>query len=299
MKSFLGWVVVLGLVSIASAAEYARPELLVDADRLRERIWGHGREHFSPMGVVVIDVRHKLIRNADARSIGRWIDIGEWTADFSNGRGAPLWSERLSTIMQHPDQTVVVISETVDPSAARAWWILKYWGVKDARILNGGSRAWRATLGDSDLKLISYLEALPTKVRFVAKPHPERLATRAEMLGLAAGESPPTCLIDTRTESEVAGGVIPTSTHADWVRFVDPATGKMRSADELAVLLDEAGFNPDEPAIAYCRSGGRASVVAFAMELMGGKEVANYFGSWNDWTSDPAAPVAEPGATAE
>ena len=46
----------------------------------------------------------------------------------------------------------------------------------------------------------------------------------------------------------------------------------------------------------YCQSGGRASVMAFALELMGGREVRNYYKSWAEWGNDPETPVAIPPA---
>ena len=50
----------------------------------------------------------------------------------------------------------------------------------------------------------------------------------------------------------------------------------------------------NRPAVTYCQSGGRAAVVAFALELMGGKQVGNYYRSWSEWGNDPDTPVAKP-----
>lgn len=286
------FVVVACLTSAALAEEYRRPELLVEPSELVA--WLDDPHPSVP--TTLIDVRPAADWEAATLPGAEWIDIGDWKRAFGEGTDRAGWTERIRRSVSSPEARVVVFDNAFTPNAARAWWILRFWGVEDVRVLNGGVKACRAA-GLPVEPRQSFREQSPST--FVAKPHQERLATRAEMLSQAADANLPVCLIDTRSGTEVAAGVIPTAAHADWVRFVDPATGKIRSADELAALLDEAGFDPDEPAIAYCRSGGRASVVAFAMELMGGRKVANYFGSWNDWTSDPAAPVAELGVTVE
>jgi thiosulfate/3-mercaptopyruvate sulfurtransferase len=50
----------------------------------------------------------------------------------------------------------------------------------------------------------------------------------------------------------------------------------------------------NQPAVTYCQSGGRASVVAFTLELMGGKQVKNYYRSWAEWGNAENTPVAKP-----
>lgn len=293
MTKRFGLAIALCLAALAHAREYARPELLVEPAELRTMLEASSTD--AGPAVSVIDVRSADAYAAGAIVPSRRIDIGAWKAAFGQGDDAEGWSRRLGAVVDRPGATVVVYDEAFTPDAARTWWLFKYWGVEDVRVLNGGMNAWRGSGGP----VSTGAKPVPSTSDFAAKPHPERLATRAEMLGLSKGGSAAACVLDTRSDAEVAEGVIPSAAHAEWKRFVDPATGKMRSADELAALLDRAGFDPNEPAVAYCRSGGRASVVAFAMELMGGKQVANYFGSWSDWTSDPSAPITELGATNE
>ncbi|MEO0529321.1 MAG: rhodanese-like domain-containing protein [Planctomycetota bacterium] len=260
------------------AEEYVRPELLVEPSEL----WAWFNN----------DVPHVLINvHADDASgtallRARSINIGDWRRAFGDGTDEAAWTERLQSLVPSATVPVVVYDHGLTPNAARAWWVLKYWGLEDVRLLNGGLKAWRASGLPVESVHFEYQDST-----FVATANPERLATRAEVLGIVDGGETAACLVDTRSPAEVIWGIIPSAKHSNWVHYVDPATGKMRSADELAVLLDEVGFEVDQSAVAYCRSGGRASVVAFAMELMGGRRVANYFSSWNDWRSDPSAPV--------
>ena len=62
----------------------------------------------------------------------------------------------------------------------------------------------------------------------------------------------------------------------------------------MTKLFEKAGIDPSKPAITYCQSGGRAAVLAFVLELMGGKDVRNYYRSWSEWGNDPDTPVVKP-----
>ena len=46
----------------------------------------------------------------------------------------------------------------------------------------------------------------------------------------------------------------------------------------------------DAPTATYCQGGVRASVMAFALELMGADPARNYDGSWGEWGADPKTP---------
>lgn len=54
----------------------------------------------------------------------------------------------------------------------------------------------------------------------------------------------------------------------------------------------------DKPTAAHCQSGGRAAVMVFGMELMGAKDVSNYYPRWSEWSSANDTPVV-PGKTSE
>ncbi|MEM1304420.1 MAG: rhodanese-like domain-containing protein [Planctomycetota bacterium] len=256
----------------ADADDYARPELLTDQPELTRLLLDAERR------VVVLDVRSQRDYAAGAVPTARRIDIAEWKAAFGDGSDAEGWGERLGRLGIDAQTTVVVYDAATSPNATRAWWILKYWGVDDTRLIDGGYRAWTPPGPAKTL-------APPPPTLFIAEPQPDRLATRGEVLdAVSEDRRRGVCLVDTRTGVELLAGKIPTAAHSDWVRYVDPATGRLRTPGELRRLLAEVGFEPTLPAVTYCRTGGRASVVAFVMELMGGKQVANYYGSWNDWS---------------
>ena len=75
---------------------------------------------------------------------------------------------------------------------------------------------------------------------------------------------------------------------------LDAKTKRFKSSSELKALLAERHIDVNKPAVTYCQSGGRAAAVAFALELMGGKQVENYYKSWAEWGNDPETPVDRP-----
>ncbi len=107
--------------------------------------------------------------------------------------------------------------------------------------------------------------------------------------------------MDARSAQEYCGtletakrnGAIPGATHLEWSDTVDP-TGRFKSPKELTQLLRRAGIDPVRPTITYCQSGGRAAVMAFVLELMGGKDVRNYYRSWGEWGNAEDTPVSRP-----
>lgn len=243
--------------------------------------------------MLLLDVRTDESLRSEKPPGAITIDPAEWKQAVGNGDDIQAWTQRIGEVLKNPEATVVVIDQEFTPTAARIWWILKYWGVKDVRVLNGGFEAYKDAKG-----VIVTGEQGPTDSpsEFQAEPQADRLATYEQVQGVAS-EAGATCLVDTRSGEENDAGYIPTARHLDWQDLVDPQTGKLRSKEELAKLLSRIRFDPSSKTITYCRSGGRASVTAFAIEHVTGKPVANYYGSWSDWRKrgGPAkVGVAEP-----
>ncbi|MGI9456912.1 MAG: sulfurtransferase [Aeoliella sp.] len=267
--------------SLALAEEaptYVRPKLLVEVSELQA--WLSGDKRIGDQQLTLLDARSIEAYQEGRISAARHVNVAEWKAAFGDGTDAKEWSARIGKVLSGTDSTVIIYDDALTGNAARIWWIMKYWGVEDVRIVNGGFSAWKAA-GATVYPTVSHRTE---PVEFDAKPHLERLATIDEVLELGAQSDGLTCLIDVRTDRECAGGVIPKSTHLDWQELIDPDTKKLRPAEELRVLLERVGFDAEKPTITYCQSGRRASVMAFAVELMGGEQVANYYGSWGEWS---------------
>jgi thiosulfate/3-mercaptopyruvate sulfurtransferase len=270
----------------ATAADppaYPNPNLLVEVEDLKP-----GKFH-------LLDVRGKANYEAGHVPGAVLAEYGPWSKALTEGRAdAAFWKRELAAVGVRPGRPVVVYSDDVR-NAARVWWMLKLAGVPDVRILNGGWKAYTAA------KLPEQKE--PVTVRAEPhdwKPDPARLATKADVL--AELKQPGATIVDARTREEFTGeqkaakkaGHIPGAVHLEWSDLLDPRTGKFLPPDELKKLAADRKIDPGKRAITYCQSGGRAAVTAFGLELLGAKDVRNYYRSWSEWGNAEDTPVATP-----
>jgi len=125
------------------------------------------------------------------------------------------------------------------------------------------------------------------------------LATKSELLDAIKGRR--WQFVDARSTDEYCGidlhgnkrgGALPGAKHLDWTNLVDAETHRFKTAAELRRLFTAAGITVERPTAAYCQSGGRASVMAFALELMGAGDVRNYYRSWHEWGNADDTPIS-------
>jgi thiosulfate/3-mercaptopyruvate sulfurtransferase len=280
----------IALLSAAEdkAARYALPELLLEpADLARPE---------TAKKYVILDAR-----GADAYRAGHVpgavrVDPRAWAKAFAAGQDRADWTARIGELGINGKKPVVIYDAVKNKDAARIWWILRYWGLEDVRLLNGSWAGWLAAGGTKETA-----ESTPVRSSPILKARTDRLATKGDLLeGLKKGSTGQ--ILDTRSEGEYCGtektakrnGTMPGSKHLEWSDTLDAKTGRFKSAPELAKLFQEAGIDPSKPATTYCQSGGRASVMAFALELMGGKPARNYYRSWAEWGNAAETPIVTP-----
>jgi thiosulfate/3-mercaptopyruvate sulfurtransferase len=268
-------------------AKYSRPQLLIEpAELLKPEVAKKFR---------VLDARPRPKYQAGHIPGAFWVNVSLWGKAFNSDPGPEDWGKRIAALdIGGTDRPVVVYADDVR-EAARVWWILRYWGLTDVRLLNGGWRAWQESNGPEE-KGDRAVAGGTLKVT----AHPERLATKGQLLQNLKGKT--LSVLDARSEGEYCGdtkkaergGAIPGATHLEWSDVLDPKTRRFKPAAALAKLFKDAGVNVGRPLVTYCQSGGRAAVLAFALELMGAKEVRNYYRSWAEWGNAPDTPVATP-----
>ena len=177
--------------------------------------------------------------------------------------------------------------------AARLWWMLRWLGHDAVALLDGGFERWTR-------------EGRPTSVD-VPAPRPESFPVRATLPTLGADEVADALrerqltLVDARAPERYRGDVEP----------IDPVAGHVPGAlsrpfatnlapegtfkrpevlrAEFAALLRDT---PLERVVHYCGSGVTACHNLLAMEIAGLPGTRLYPGSWSEWVTDPARPVA-------
>ncbi|MDY3560495.1 sulfurtransferase [Gemmata sp. JC673] len=270
------------------AAEYPRPELLTEPAALAQKDAGQG--------FVILDARAKAQYEAGHVPGARWVDHAEWANSFGDGKDAGVWSKRIGSIGLTADSRVVVYDDNQAKDAARVWWILRYWGVKDVRLLNGGWVGWEKGKYPTERA-----EPAIKFSAFKAVAAPERMATKDELLKSLPGGT--LQIVDARSEGEFCGvdtlknkraGAIPGAKQLEWVDLIEKDSQRFKSPTELKKLFDGAGIKLDRSTVTHCQSGGRASVMAYGLELMGAKDVRNYYRSWSEWGNADDTPVVKP-----
>jgi thiosulfate/3-mercaptopyruvate sulfurtransferase len=284
---------VIATVLISSAAalhaeDYPRPDLLVEPAALSKPD--------AAKGFVILDAREKAKYAAGHVPGARWVDHAEWAKGFGDGQDAAGWSKRIGGLGLSADSRVVVYDDNHSKDAARVWWILRYWGLKDVRLLNGGWVGW-----EKDKHPTEKVEPAVTAAAVTAVAAPERMATKDELLkSLTGGKLQ---IVDARSEGEYCGidamknkraGAVPGAKQLEWIDLLDKDSHRFKSPDELKRLFDAAGIKLDRPTATHCQSGGRAAVMAYGLELMGAKDVRNYYKSWSEWGNADDTPVVKP-----
>lgn len=246
---------------------------------------------------IILDVRaEKDYREGHVPGAQR-VDVGEWKKAFADNKSAEAWAERIGELGITRDSKVVLYDDNRNKSAARIWWILRYWGVEDARLLNGGWAQWQT----SDGAIQKETPPAPEAAEFTPIPNKQRLVTTASLLDQL--DSPSLQILDTRSEAEYCGiakqtnqkgGAIPGAVHLEWSELIDPQTQRFKTADQLRQLFQRKGVVLDQPLTTHCQSGGRASVMVFGLELMGAENVQNYYAGWSEWGNIDQTPVVQP-----
>ena len=214
------------------------------------------------------------------------------------------------------DRPVVVYDAADSLAAARAWWLLRYFGHPSVRVLDGGFRAWQAAglpveqaadAGDGSPAgdgLAGDFAAEPGHLPLLDASAAAAIARRGVLLDARAGER-------YRGESEPVdpvAGHIPGAVSAPTAQNVS-ADGAFRPAGELAArfaaLLDpvpearvqDTPASPGAGEVAvrrvgvYCGSGVTAAHEVLALALAG-IPAGLYVGSWSEWITDSSRPVA-------
>jgi thiosulfate/3-mercaptopyruvate sulfurtransferase len=263
---------------------YPRPELLIDAPALAAKL----------KDLRILDVRSKAKYEQGHIPGAVHVDPADWARLFASSQDPGDWITRIDKLGVKP---VVIYDDGNAKDAARIWWVLRYFRMERVSLLNGGWSAWKSASQPVSAEAGTWQTRGPFHI---PEPSPQRLATKRQILKLLQAKEKAQ-LIDARSEGEHCGttklakrgGAIPGSTHLEWSDALDRKTHKFKSAPELAKLLKDAGIDVNRPAITYCQSGGRAAVSAFTLELMGARDVANYYRSWSEWGNAEDTPVEQ------
>jgi 3-mercaptopyruvate sulfurtransferase SseA len=225
---------------------------------------------------------------------------------------APLWSINsdvaLKTFAEKNGLTAntTVVLYGPDPMASfRIAAIAKYIGVKDVRVLNGGTAAFRnagyetETISNSKQPVGSFGAIVPVNKGYIVD-----INAAKEILADKSNSK----LVDVRSWDEYTGKI---SGYSD-LKFMGRPAGStwghagsdpnhlqdyrnidntMRNKDEILAMWKDQGITPDQRLSFFCGSGWRAAEVLTYADVMGLKNISLYSNGWYEWSANPKNPI--------
>lgn len=197
------------------------------------------------------------------------------------------------------DKKVLLYSKDPTPSA-RVLMAMRYAGIPNVFILDGGYQSWIAAGLPSEIPPTPRTP-VPKFGEPVADPSIQWYTT-SQIRGIVTNPASPAALIDVRTRDEYIGAThpydyIPTtgriqgavyahgSVETPWeVNYLVDANGKIKSAQEIDALWSADGVPKGKELIFYCGTGWRAALALLVAESMGWKKLGYYDGGWMEWS---------------
>jgi len=277
-------------------AKYAHPEVLV------ETVWV--AEHLKDPKVRLVEV------DVDTAAYGQGHIPGavgwDWKTELEERLERDIVKkatlERLLSRSGVGNDTIAILyGDNNNWFATYAFWLLKYYGHTDARIMNGGRAKW---IGEGRPMTKEAPKYPPTTYK--AKNPDKSVRVEREAVLAAVGKKGK-AFVDVRSPKEFAGeilapenlpqegaqrgGHIPGAANIPWSQAVKE-DGTFKGPEDLKQLYQGRGISSDKDVIAYCRIGERSSHTWFVLKyLLGYPKVRNYDGSWTEYGSLVNVPI--------
>ena len=181
------------------------------------------------------------------------VDVKNWQEQGKKVGGlndAKAWGEKVGQLGIGHDSKVVVYGSNLTDTA-RIWWTLKYLGLREVAILDGGWQAWVEEMGPTE-NATAMIDSLPFEPKFQAD--------RLEEIGSLKRcvQTGKVKLLDTRSADEFSGkevrgkrgGHIPGAQLVEWKELL-AKNGRFKSPEQLRELFRQRGITPDQAAVTY------------------------------------------------
>ena len=277
--------------------EYAHPEVLVDIQWVID--------HLNDPRVRIAEVNYDPNSNYLIAHIPGAVLI-DWGSDISDPvskniltkEGCEEFMQRLGV---NNDTTLILYSDFGNLFATFAFWVFKYYGFQDVRIINGGRRKWLEEGMPIDTNIPNY----PRGNFKASEPDKSMRALMSDVREALGSQNK--ILVDVRSSKEytgelaappeypaehaMRGGHIPSAVNIPWNRTLN-RDGTFKSADDLRKLFESTGITSDKEIITYCRIGERSSQMWFVLKyLLGYPYAKSYDGSWMEWGNVIGNPI--------
>jgi thiosulfate/3-mercaptopyruvate sulfurtransferase len=229
--------------------DYAAPELLVDTAWLVEHLGGPGMQ--------IVEMAQDATPFPDGHIPGA-IVAPDWQIKGSANQKivappeeAKAWLESVGI---GDDTLVIVYDRSRNRDAARLWWVLKYYGFTNIKVLNGGWVKWEA----EGRPVEQGASRVAPGATFTPKSPDRAIESTVDKLKAAIGE-PDQIIWDIRSPDEFSGandrgnarkGHVPGAVLLEWTELVNE-DHTFKPADELRTMLEALGITPDSTVHIY------------------------------------------------
>lgn len=280
-------------------ASYANPQLLVESSWLAQNL--------NVPGLRIVDVRTSDSYAAGhiPNAVSLPISVVMVNQPFANELPSPATVEALlgDLGIGNDSALVIVYDDSRGLAAARAFWTLEYFGLKDkVAILNGGFPKWQ----QENRETTRVAPKLDTAT-FTARADASLLLDRDGLLTRLG--KPGFSVVDTRTAKEYLGedlrgnkkgGHVPGAVNLNWEDTMTQGDAAIwKTPEDLYSMYADKGLREEMTVAVYCQTGVRAAHGYFTLRLLGYSKVMVYDGSMAEWNNRVDTPVeTQPNPTA-
>ena len=204
-----------------------------------------------------------------------------------------VFAEEMSLLGLSDNDHVIAYCNSDLFSAARAWWMLRFFGHPKVSVLNGGLQSWlkidgkldKGPLTEPKRGYFSIRQAIGSdtisfkNLRSLVENGTDYQIADARSSGRFGGTEP-------EPRKGVRSGRIPGSCNVPISSLL--SNGRLKDVDALAKAFAAGGVNIKNPVITTCGSGVTACGLALALALLGNEKTLVYDGSWSEWGSSDA-----------
>ena len=290
MESYENYEMIVPATIVNDILDGKKPETFENSKNIKivEASWGEESEAYSK-GHVPTSVH---INTDTVEPPPQWmLASDEDLAKFANDYGFT------------KDDTVIVTGPDVMASY-RVAVVLRYIGINDVRVLNGGNDAW--TSAGYELETKSNKPVAGNDFGATIPANPDLIDTQAELKEMLKDSN--NVLVDNRSWDEYIGKISGYSYHDKKGRIPGAVYGyagtsattledyrnidnTMRNADEIMALWKDSGIDTNKHLIFMCGSGWRAAEVLTYANVMGFENTSLYSDGWIGWSNDISNPT--------
>ena len=205
------------------------------------------------------------------------------------------FEESVRPLGVNSDHTIVAYDRYGLMSAARVWWLFRYFGHNNVAVLDGGFPKWLAEGRPVDADSVQYQQG-----NFTAKVQADLLRSVKQVHDIVNAKG--STIVDARGAGRFAGnspepreglraGHIPGSVNLPYNSLLN-SDQTFKSAEQIEAAFNDAGVNPHEPIVTSCGSGVTACILALGLARLGEHQTPVFDGSWTEWGSTESLPIA-------